>query len=299
MLLRALLPSAALALIFTGCSTDSTPPAVLRIVAIPDANKDRLRDDQTEIAKWIKATVGVDAEVVPMVNYNAAVVALASGQADLGWLGGVTTVQAMQRSKGEVMPVVMREKDKQFKSYIIVKGDAPYKTVEDLKGKTFTFGSISSTSGHVMPRHLLAKEMGIAKAEEFFAKVAYSGDHNKTIGDVRDGTFDAGAVNYSTYEKMIKAGELTSAQVRVLWETPTYVDYAWCARKDVDARFGAGTIGKLERAFLGLTGKTPQEVTVMTANDNAGGVYVKAEPTWWDGIRAVMEMPELAGSFQK
>lgn len=298
MILRALVPLA-VALLGSGCSTESSTKSILRIVAIPDANKDRLRDDQTEIAKWIKATVGVDAEVVPMVNYNAAVVALASGQADLGWLGGVTTVQAMQRSEGAVMPVVMREKDKQFKSYIIVKGDAPYQTIDDLKGKTFTFGAMNSTSGHVMPRHLLAKEKGIAKAEEFFAKVAYSGDHNKTIADVRDGTFDAGAVNYSTYEKMIKAGELTAAQVRVLWETPTYVDYAWCARKDVDARFGAGTVAKLEKAFVGLTGKTPQEVKVMTANDNAGGVYVKAESAWWDGIRAVMEMPELAGSFQK
>ncbi len=271
--------------------------AVLRVVAIPDANKDRLRDDQLQIAAWIKAELGVDAEIKP-TTYPGAVVALVSNQADLGWLGGVTTVQAMRNSKGEVMPLVSRGKDLEFKSYIIVKGDSPYKTVADLKGKKFTFGDPQSTSGHVMPRHLLAKEQGVAEAEKFFSVVAFSGNHDKTITDVRDGTFDAGAVNYSTYEKWIKDGKVTKEQVRVLWETPKYVDYSWSARTDIDQRFGAGTLDKLKKAFLGLDGSSDLEKTVMGANDNVGGKYVVAVPEWWDGIKAVLQSPALESMFK-
>ena len=249
--------------------------AVLRVVAIPDANKDRLRDDQMQIAAWIKAELGVEAEIKPTSSYAGAVVALVSNQADVAWLGGVTTVDAMLKSKGEVLPLVSRAKDLEFKSYIIVKGDSPYKTVADLKGKKFTFGDQKSTSGHVMPRHLLAKEQGVAEAEKFFGLVAYSGNHDKTITDVRDGTFDAGAVNYSTYEKWAKEGK-NKELVRVLWETPKYVDYAWCVRNDIDQRFGAGTRDKLKKAFLGLDGSSDLEKTVMGANDNAGGKYVDA-----------------------
>jgi phosphonate transport system substrate-binding protein len=271
--------------------------AVLRVVAIPDAGKDRLRDDQEKIADWIKSELGVEAEIKP-TTYAGAVVALVANQADFGWLGGVTTVDAMLKSKGEVMPLVTRAKDLEFKSYIIVKGDSPYQTVADLKGKKFTFGDQKSTSGHVMPRHLLAKEQGVAEAEKFFGVVAYSGNHDKTITDVRDGTYDAGAVNYSTYEKWLKDGKVTKEQVRVLWETPKYVDYSWCVRKDLDQRLGAGTTDKLKKAFLGLDASSELEKTVMGANDNAGGKYVEAVPSWWDGIKGVMQSPALESMFK-
>lgn len=295
--MRLMLCVAGLGLLLSACDKPAGARAVLRVVAIPDANKDRLRDDQLQIAAWIKAELGVDAEIKP-TTYEGAVVALVSNQADLGWLGGVTTVDAMLKSKGEVGPLVSRGKDLEFKSYIIVKGDSPYKTVADLKGKKFTFGDKKSTSGHVMPRHLLATEQGVAEAEKFFSVVAFSGNHDKTITDVRDGTFDAGAVNYSTYEKWIKDGKVTKEQVRVLWETPKFVDYSWCVRKDLDQRCGAGTIEKLKKAFLALDGSSDLEKTVMGANDNAGGKYVEADAKWWDGIKAVMQSPALESMFK-
>lgn len=295
--MRLLLCAAGLGLLLSACSKSSEAHTVLRVVAIPDANKDRLRDDQMQIAAWIKQELGVEAEIKP-TTYEGAVVALVANQADIGWLGGVTTVDAMLKSKGEVLPLVTRAKDLEFKSYIIVKGDSPYQTVADLKGKKFTFGDKKSTSGHVMPRHLLAKEQGVEEAEKFFSVVAFSGNHDKTITDVRDGTYDAGAVNYSTFDKWIKEGKVTKEQVRILWETPEYVDYSWSARQDIEERFGKGTLSKLKKAFLGLDGSSDLEKTVMGANDNAGGKYVDADPKWWDGIKAVMQSPALASMFK-
>lgn len=297
MKIPSLVAAAVMAALSCSCGDSSASASPLRIVAIPDQAKSQLRDDQKEIGRWLGAKLGVPVEVIPVENYGAAVVALVTGAADLGWLGGVTTVQAMKQSSGAVMPVVTRKKDLKFKSYIVVAGASPAQSVADLKGKSFTFGAMDSTSGHVMPRFLMAKEQGVKKAEEFFSRVAYSGNHTKTITDVRDGAFDAGAVNYSVYDQMLADGGVTAEQVRVLWTTPEYVDYAWCARGDLDQRFGAGTVNRIRDAFVGLDGSDAQEKTVMTANNNADG-FLAADPKWWDGIKAVMEMPELASAFK-
>ena len=45
--------------------------------------------------------------------------------------------------------------DEEFHSVFIAGADTGIESLEDLKGKSFTFGSESSTSGHLMPRYLL------------------------------------------------------------------------------------------------------------------------------------------------
>jgi phosphonate transport system substrate-binding protein len=40
--------------------------------------------------------------------------------------------------------------------------------------------------------------------------------------------------------------------VSVIWETPTYPDYHWVARGDVDKTFGAGFTGRLRAAILAV-----------------------------------------------
>jgi phosphonate transport system substrate-binding protein len=53
--------------------------------------------------------------------------------------------------------VVQRPRDAEFHSSFIVRADLDVDSLEDLRGKTFTFGSESSTSGHLMPRYFLVQ----------------------------------------------------------------------------------------------------------------------------------------------
>jgi phosphonate transport system substrate-binding protein len=111
----------------------------------------------------------------------------------MAWLGGFTFVQASLH--GKVVPLVQREEDSKFTSKFIVNAAVGAKSLKDLKGKSFAFGSASSTSGHLMPRYFLQKE-GI-KPETFFKNVAYSGAHDATVAWVASGKVDAGALNAS------------------------------------------------------------------------------------------------------
>ncbi len=275
--------------------TPSTPPAsgkVLRITAIPDNKPDLMRERQDVMAGMLKKALGVDVEFRPVEHYQAAVVALLSGQADLAFLGGVTTVQAMQNGKGkdEVMPLVTREEDLKFKSYVIARADLNANSIQDLKGKRFTFGAKTSTSGHVMARHMLVTDQKIVP-EEFFASVAYSGAHSTTAENVQSGAVDAGALNYLDYDQFVRDGKIDPAKVKIVWTTPEYVDYSWTIRKDVDTRLGAGTTEKIKNAFLALDPAKPEDAKFLAAQNTKK--FVAAEAKWWNGIADVLAKMDL------
>jgi phosphonate transport system substrate-binding protein len=279
----------ALALFTAGCARPPAPaPMTLRVTAIPDANKDTLREDQARLVAWLSGRVGVPVEFLPVENYAAAVTALVSGQADLGWLGGVTTVQAMTQSGGRVQPLVTRESDLHFKSFFIAQAGKGA-GLADLKGKSFTFGSKSSTSGHVMPRYFLEKE-GIVP-ERDFARVAYSGDHTKTVLDVASGVVDAGVVNYKHFERMVAEKKADPNAVKVVWTTPDFVDYAWVVRQDVDERCGAGTRHRIAEAFTTLDPARENDKAILAVQQTER--YVPARAEMWDGIKQVLERTDI------
>ena len=127
---------------------------VFRITAIPDESPTELARKAGPLVKYLEQKLGMKVEYTPVSDYAASVEALANKQVDLAWFGGFTFVQANARSGGKAVPLVQREEDEKFKS-VFITADPAIKTLADLKGKNFSFGSPSSTSGHLMPRSAL------------------------------------------------------------------------------------------------------------------------------------------------
>src|SRR6478672_13931578 len=121
--------------------------AVFRVTAIPDESPTELARKAAPLVKYLEQKLGKKVEFTPVTDYAAAVEALANKQVDLAWLGGFTFVQAQQRSGGKVIPLVQREEDEKFRS-VFTATDPAITSLAALKGRTFTFGSQSSTSGH-------------------------------------------------------------------------------------------------------------------------------------------------------
>jgi phosphonate transport system substrate-binding protein len=190
-------------------------------------------------------------EFTPVTDYAAAVEALANKQVDLAWFGGFTFIQAQQRSGGKAVPLVQREEDAKFKSVFITTDDS-IKTLADLKGRNVSFGSQSSTSGHLMPRSfLLASGLN---PDRDFKRVAYSGAHDATVAAVASGKVDAGALNISVWEKLVADKKVDPAKVRVFYTTPAYFDYNWTVHADMAPAQRA----KLAKAFTDLSKDTAE-----------------------------------------
>jgi phosphonate transport system substrate-binding protein len=184
-------------------------------------------------------------EFTPVTDYAASVEGLINGKLDMVWFGGFTFVQAKVRSHDRVIPLVQRAEDEQFKSVFITTRDDIH-ALKDLKGKTFAFGSESSTSGHLMPRSFLLAAHVDPDAD--MKRIAFSGAHDATVAAVAGGKVDAGALNISVWEKLVSQGKVDAKVVRVFYTTPGYYDYNWTVRADMAPALRE----KLANAFLAL-----------------------------------------------
>lgn len=257
----------AAALVATGTrlsAQEGTPRAtggVLRISAIPDQDVAVLNRQFGAMAEYLAETAGLEVEYVPMVDYAALVTAFARGDIHLAWFGGLTGVQAQAAAPG-TRAVVQRPRDAEFHSRFIVRADLDADSLEDLRGKTFTFGSESSTSGHLMPRYFLV-QAGIDPESDFQGLPSYSGSHDKTIELVEAGAYDAGALNEAVWEQRLADGEIDTTKVRDFYTTPAYFDYHWGIRPDVDETFGEGATERIVDAFLALDPAVPEQKALL------------------------------------
>lgn len=254
---------------------------VLRVTAIPDEAPTELARKFAPLGAYLEAKLGVKVEWTPVTDYAAAVEALVNKKVDLAWFGGFTFVQASVRSGGKVIPLVQREEDEKFRSVFITDANSGITKLEDLKGKTLSFGSASSTSGHLMPRSfLLAAKIN---PDLDLKRISFSGAHDATIAAVASGKVDAGALNISVWDKFVADKKVDPAVVKVFYTTPPYYDYNWTVHADMPADLR----NKLQQAFLALDASTPQGKEILGLQRATRFIPTQAEN--YGGIRAAAE----------
>lgn len=243
---------------------------VFRVSAIPDEAPTELQRKFKPLGNYLEQKLGMKVEFVPVTDYAASVEGLINNKLDMVWFGGFTFVQAKARSNNKVIPVVQREEDEKFKSVFITTNKSINK-LEDLKGKNFTFGSESSTSGHLMPRsYLLAAKIN---PDTDMKRIAFSGAHDATVAAVAGGKVDAGVLNISVWEKLISQGKVDTNAVRVFYTTPGYYDYNWTVRSDMNPELRK----KLTDAFLALNRNDAQGKEILDLQRATRFIPTKAE----------------------
>jgi phosphonate transport system substrate-binding protein len=233
-------------------SGPSLPP--LRLSAIPDQNPEKLNRLYPLVAKVLSKQLGVPVRYVPMVDYPAAVSAFRTGDLDVVWFGGLTGVQARLRKPGAKV-LAQRDIDASFRSVFIANPSSglqpfvPMKGLTALKGKRFTFGSESSTSGRLMPQWFL-NQAGVQLKDFAGGAPGFSGSHDATIALVQSGAYQAGVVNEQVWRSSLRSGKADRNKVFALWKTPGYPDYHWLAQPNLDRRYGPGFTAKLQQAII-------------------------------------------------
>jgi phosphonate transport system substrate-binding protein len=250
---------------------------VFKVTAIPDESPTELARKAAPLVKYLEKTLGMKVEFTPVTDYAASVEALANKQVDMAWYGGFTFVQASIRSGGKAVPLVQREEDEKFRS-VFISSDVSIKTLADLKGKNVSFGSASSTSGHLMPRSFLM-QAGI-DADKDFKRVAFSGAHDATIAAVAAGKVEAGALNISVWEKFVAEKKVDPSKVRVFFTTPPYYDYNWTVHADMPI----ATREKITKAFLALNASTVEGKEILDLQRATR--FVATKPENYKGIES-------------
>jgi phosphonate transport system substrate-binding protein len=244
----------------------SASDQILTLGAIPDQDPERLQRQYEKLVAYLEVELGIQVAYKPVVDYAAAVTAFQVGDLEFVWFGGLTGVQARLQTPGATA-IAQRDVDENFRSVFIANASAgiePFTEITDLpqlKGKTFTFGSESSTSGRLMPQYFL--EQGGVALTDFQGPAGFSGDHDKTLELVQAGAYQVGALNEKVWEQRSAEGNVNGDQVTVIWRTPAYYDYHWVLHPQIASEFGPDFPEKLRAALLKLSPDNPDHKEIL------------------------------------
>jgi phosphonate transport system substrate-binding protein len=252
-----------------GSETASSPQNVTQpfvTSAIPDQDPEKLQRLYGKLADYLEAELGVPVEYQPVTDYTAAVTAFRVGDLDMVWFGGLTGVQARLQVEGSEA-IAQRDIDADFHSVFISNKSMGIASINDpseltnLKGRTFTFGSESSTSGRLMPQYFL-EQAGVS-LEDFRGEVGFSQSHDATIQLVEAGTYEVGVLNEQVWNSRVEAGDVDLSKVDVIWRSPAYFDYHWVINPQVKERYGEDFVNQVQAALLKLDPNVPEQKEIL------------------------------------
>lgn len=172
----------------------------------PSSMVTQLRPSLDYIARSMEGILGEEVEINMKVvrEYGDGVDLIVGGEVDFMRLGPASYVRAKDASPGiEVLAMENKDGATEFNGIIAVHADSDITEVSQLKGRTFAFGSESSTLGryfsqlHLMRHGILAQDLG---------GYEYLGRHDKVGRAIGSGLFDAGALEGTTFAKLVKSG---------------------------------------------------------------------------------------------
>jgi len=222
-------------------------PATLRIGLIPNQNPESQKQQYATFKTYMEKEMAQPIELFVANDYAGVVQAMVADKIDLAYFGGLTYVQAKEQT--ELYPIVT-EIDRftngpTYCSAIVVPADSPIKTVAELKGKSFAFGDISSTSGSLFPRIML-EQAGI-KVPTDLKEVKYTGGHDATALAVQNGAVDGGGLEERVMLRLIDQGKLDKSKVRVI-QRIAVTGYPWAVRAKLDPAL----VDKITNVFVNI-----------------------------------------------
>ena len=266
-MIRRYLAMAALLLLFVGCGeaggASASGDEPLQVGLIPNENPEEVEAQYQPLEDYLKKELGREVELSVPTTYNAVVEAMVSGELDLAYFGGLTYVQARQRA--EVHPLFTeinpRTGTTKYRSVIIVPADSDIQEVEDIEGKTFAFGSVSSTSGSLYPAIML-DEAGIDYRTDL-EETIYTGGHDATAQAVANGRVAAGGLEDRILYDLIEEGVIDKSKIRVIKKSAPIEGYPWVVRDALSDK----TEKELTDAFLNI--EDPELLDLLRAEDYA------------------------------
>ena len=203
----------------------------------------RLRDHAC-LKTATERALGVPVELFASRDYSGVNEGLRAGTLDAAGLGAAGYAELFVEDPDLLEPLAAVQQEDGLLGYysvLFVRADSPYRTLDDLRGRSLAFTERLSASGFLIPYHELA-EQGY-RPPSFFRRFGFSGSHPQAVTAVLNGDFDAG-VTWSTvtgdYEKgfsrgnlrrMVDRGMLDMSDVRIVWKSDLIPEGPYVARK--------------------------------------------------------------------
>ncbi|MFB5663072.1 phosphate/phosphite/phosphonate ABC transporter substrate-binding protein [Alteribacillus sp. HJP-4] len=225
----------------------------ISIAAIPAQSSGEMDEGLQSLEDTLNESMKDDVEVELYPNYNAVVEALNYGHIDLAYLGPLTYVIANDASGAEAILTQEIDGEPYYYSEIITQADREWENLDDMLEEAgevdFAFGSISSTSGSLIPGlELMERGAFESENEHEFANVQYTGSHDVTASAVESGDVDAGAIDSAIYNELVEDGAVDDSQLKTIWQSERLYQYPWAVPAGMDDE----TKQEIQEAFTAI-----------------------------------------------
>jgi phosphonate transport system substrate-binding protein len=236
------------------------------------------------LSAYTERRLGVPMRVTRGTDYAAVVEALRAGQLEFAHLGPAAYALA-RRSMGERVLPLLRHRGHDgaegYYSVIFVRADAPFRTLADLRGRSFAFADPNSASGFAAPSYFLRKE-GVDPARHF-GRTGFSGNHEQSVVAVLNGTYDAAATFWNNeasgnIQRMTEKGMIQPGVTRIIWRSPLIPNSPTVTRAEVPE--------DLRRDFVAMMQAMPQEApeVMRQLSSNTAGFAIARHEDYLDVV---------------
>jgi phosphonate transport system substrate-binding protein len=224
-------------------------PAKLRVALLPDENASTIIQNAAPLKAYLERTLGKDVELVVTTDYSSMIEAMRFGRIEIAYFGPLSYVLAKSKAP-EIEPfaVGVSKGSPTYKSVIIARADGPVKSLADIKGKMVGFGDFASTSSHLIPRALLARN-GLIGDTDY--KYVLLGAHDAVARAVQSGQVQAGGLSQEIFKSMVAKGSIDGDKLIVLAESDPIPNYPMTMQGYLAPKLKAS----IKKAFLELADK--------------------------------------------
>ena len=243
-------------------------PKELNLGILGGQNATQQIGDNQCVKDFFDKELNVDTKLRNSSDYSGVIQGLIGGKVDMVLSmspSSYASVYINDPKAVDVVGIVVDDADKSrgYHSVVVVKADSPYKTLADLKGKSFGMADPDSTSGFLIPNESFKKEFGGSVDDKYkghFSSVTFSGGHEQDVLGVLNGQFE-GAVTWASmigdyntgytsgaFTRMIRAGQPDlMKKVRIIWQSPLIPNGPILVSNKLPADFKAKLIAAIKK----------------------------------------------------
>ena len=224
-------------------------PASLRVALLPDENASTIIQNALPLKKYLEQALGKDIELIVTTDYSSMIEAMRFGRIEVAYFGPLSYVLAKSKAPGiEPFAVGVSKGSATYKSVIVTRLDGPVKSLADIKGRMMGYGDFASTSSHLIPRALLARN-GLFGDTDY--KFVLLGAHDAVARAVQSGQVQAGGLSQEIFKSLVAKGSIDGEKVIVLAESDPIPNYPMVMQGYLASELKSA----ISKAFLELNDK--------------------------------------------
>ena len=215
----------------------------------PQWSREQMQRMFGPLMRYLSEKTGHEFRLRVTEDYGALLDEMNSGLIDIGKFSPYGYVLAKKTNAVRLFATELTNGRPWYRGYVIVRKDSGLRSIDDLRGKRFSYTDPNSTSGFIYPRALLV-ERGI-DPNGFFKEVHYAGSHDVCIRGVAGGKIDAGATWDVALEDESDSKLLgvNGDELAIIHRTEKIPNDGYAARAGLDE----AVVDEIQRALLELS----------------------------------------------